>query len=196
MNLRVTWVWQLRSSLLKGKLMCKLTRLSFCMFKSVWYSDTNRARILLEQKPPIQEHTARKALCCVLSHPWSSNRCYTQCVASHTDFILEIATCHNKQLKLTDVLTDQRKMIIPKALSVCTCVLCCQRQKDTYHLMSYTWYCLRQEKVSCTPGTGFCKSQEKSKHTTEKLTICIIWVIHSELQVYENKNIFNSYIES
>ena len=110
-----------------------------------------------------------------------------------TDVILKIASCQNKQLKLTDVLTDQRKMTIPKALSVCTSVLGCQRQKNVYHLMLYTWRYLRQKKVSCTPGTGFSESQEEGKHITEKLTICMIWVIHSELQVYENKNIFNSH---
>lgn len=37
-----------------------------------------------------------------------------------TDFILKIASCQNKQLNLTDVLTDQPKMTTPKALSVRT----------------------------------------------------------------------------
>lgn len=59
--------------------------------------------------------------------------------------------------------------------------------------MSYTWHCLSQKNISYTPGTGFSEFQVKCKHITEKFTICIVWAIDSELQAYENKNIFNNH---
>ena len=147
-----------------------------CLKVFVLYSDTNRATILPEQKPPIQEHAAGRALCYVLSHP-CLREVLTVLHSVHgvTDFILKIASCQSKQLKLTGILTDQSKMITPKALSVCTSVLCCQK---VCHPTSYMWwYCLRQTKKSCASGTGFSESQEKSKHATEKLPICIICYI-------------------
>lgn len=145
-------------------------------------------------KPPVPEHKARRVLCYVLLHP-----CLQEVPAGS---LILSAWCHrlhlqkswqNKQPKLSDILTDQCKMTIPKALSVCTSVLRCQRPENIYPLKSYMCYCLGQKKVSCSPETDFSESWGKSRHIIENLTICMIWVIHSELQVYENKSIFNNH---
>lgn len=125
----------------------------------VFYAVT-QTKNLTGTKPPVPEHKARRVLCFVLLHP-----CLKEVLAGSLS-----AWCHrlhlqkswqNKQPKLTDVLTDQCKMTIPKALSVCTSVLRRQRPENMYPLKSYTCYCLSQKKISCSPETDFSESWEK-----------------------------------